>query len=977
MLLRNFIYILLFVLLGIKSAAQSACNSYSFNDLYGFEENTIYDIVQNQDGDFWIGTNSGLVYFDGHEFEYYSVKGYGKACSNIKVDPLGRVWYANFGGQLFYLENDSIYTALEQPNSPQLIVDYFPVGQDEVYYFLAESGILHHHHIGQKQTKEFWKQDGCTRIVSGKVVDYEMELVTHQVIPATQQEEIVRFTLNLSNGTFVRKLLGLVAETPSKNQVISTADACYYTYFKSDRLGVLNLDREDALLIEMGEVYSLNTTQVIDNEFFLLKKNGVEAVAIDSPNNRETIIRNVNASTCLKDREGNVWIGTLENGIYIIPNRTFQHNTISQQGLRAAVVTNQGTMYYVDVNNDFYACDFPYHKQELIAENIDFQGFLNYDPINDLVLFNNQEEAYSVKEKKFVVSKLGYFKNAQFIDDNHVVLTRADVAMLATFDRSPIDWKEVVYQLKSSQASSSDVPHRYVIRNVRCNKVVQTRDAQQLYIDYIDGVYYYSTSDEPVVLKQQGQPVIATALMTDTEVGVWIATNNSELLKFEGGQLITSYKLPATVSSIAQNKDLIYLAGKNEIYRLHIPTATVNVIDETDGLLSGKVMMMFCEADSLFLLTENQFQFLNCNYDFINNRPPELFIEEIRLLDKRLPLKDHYDLAYNENSLTFSFRTNAIRGKEQISYEYRISGGDWLTAPRSSNEVRLSNLAPGTYIFELRTINEDGVTSEVKRISFIIDKHLLDKWWFWLVIFSVILIIAAVVAKYRYSELRRQNELKQQKQELQKEVYKSKIAAIRSQMNPHFIFNLLNSIQHLVIKGDNENAYSYINRFAGLVRNTLDYSEEDTISLREEIKLLDIYLDLEKLRFPESFTYEILEMNTRDIQIPPMLIQPFIENALVHGLLHKNGQKRLRVQFELKEVLICRVEDNGIGRKKAKEIRARQRGNHKSFSTLAIENRFELLAKSYHQQIGFSYEDLNAENEEEFTTRVTIRIPYR
>ena len=163
------------------------------------------------------------------------------------------------------------------------------------------------------------------------------------------------------------------------------------------------------------------------------------------------------------------------------------------------------------------------------------------------------------------------------------------------------------------------------------------------------------------------------------------------------------------------------------------------------------------------------------------------------------------------------------------------------------------------------------------------------------------------------------------------EINASKLSAIQSQMNPHFIFNSLNSIQDLILKGDVEHSYSYITTFSNLVRRTLSYSEKDFIEFDQEIKLLELYLSLEKLRFKKDFSYTINFENMEEIMLPPLLVQPFIENALLHGLLHKEGAKTLTISFKLKETLICVVEDNGIGREKSKAIKLRQGSEHESF----------------------------------------------
>ncbi|MBK7665930.1 MAG: histidine kinase [Sphingobacteriaceae bacterium] len=195
-------------------------------------------------------------------------------------------------------------------------------------------------------------------------------------------------------------------------------------------------------------------------------------------------------------------------------------------------------------------------------------------------------------------------------------------------------------------------------------------------------------------------------------------------------------------------------------------------------------------------------------------------------------------------------------------------------------------------------------------------------------------------------------------------------------MNPHFIFNSLNSIQDLILKGDVEHSYSYITTFSNLVRRTLSYSDKDFIDFEQEIKLIELYLSLEKLRFKKDFSFTINTNNIVDIQIPPMLIQPFIENALVHGLLHKEGEKKLTIHFELKDTLICVIEDNGVGREKSKAIKLRQRSEHESFSSKAIYKRFEILSNVFEGQFGYTYEDLQKENQAT-GTRVSLIIPVK
>jgi tetratricopeptide (TPR) repeat protein len=210
---------------------------------------------------------------------------------------------------------------------------------------------------------------------------------------------------------------------------------------------------------------------------------------------------------------------------------------------------------------------------------------------------------------------------------------------------------------------------------------------------------------------------------------------------------------------------------------------------------------------------------------------------------------------------------------------------------------------------------------------------------------------------------------------LEKQYRDSELKALKAQMNPHFMFNAMNSIQSLILKGDKDDAYSYLSKFATLIRENLNMSEKNFIYFDEETRLLETYLQLEKLRFKTDFTYSITDTIEDDIKIPSMIIQPFVENAIKHGLLHKNGPKKLQIEFQQTDVLICTITDNGIGREVSSIINKRQKNKPASFSTSAITKRFDLLKEYYNLDLGFEYHDLKNETNNS-GTKVIIKIPY-
>jgi LytS/YehU family sensor histidine kinase len=199
-------------------------------------------------------------------------------------------------------------------------------------------------------------------------------------------------------------------------------------------------------------------------------------------------------------------------------------------------------------------------------------------------------------------------------------------------------------------------------------------------------------------------------------------------------------------------------------------------------------------------------------------------------------------------------------------------------------------------------------------------------------------------------------------------------------MNPHFIFNTLNSIQYYVFQNDKISSNNYLTKFASLIRKTLENSRHTEISIKEELDALRLYLELEELRFKEKFEWTIRvdeDIDTLAYKIPTMLIQPYVENAITHGLMYKeNGKGFLHVELQLQnDHIICTVEDNGIGRAKAMEIKLQKNNNHQSMGTNITESRLKLVNELYGKNMKVVYTDLLNDDGEPAGTKVEINIP--
>ncbi|MFK7775226.1 MAG: sensor histidine kinase [Saprospiraceae bacterium] len=428
------------------------------------------------------------------------------------------------------------------------------------------------------------------------------------------------------------------------------------------------------------------------------------------------------------------------------------------------------------------------------------------------------------------------------------------------------------------------------------------------------------------------------------------------------------------VQKILAKDGLLYILTNAGIQVYHLEKKEFLGLGVAEGLINDGVTNFTISNDKLWLMERHRFYSIDiASFSNIQqkNSIANLYLDSILINGQSIDYLYNNTFTYQENEVNIFFDYRNIESKKETKIQYILEGfyDDWKTLSSSQNNIEFQSLPIGNYTFKIKASYRNQATQPFI-YSFKITPPIWQRWWFYLLLTFFGILVSTFIFKSILNRQRKELAIKN-------ELNISKLTAIRSQMNPHFIFNALNSIQHLVLKGDVDNSYSFINKFASLVRKTLEFSEEEFITLAEEIHLIEVYLTLEKLRFKDNFNFEIIKPDNLEISIPPMLIQPFIENAIIHGLLHKKGQKKLIVNFQFNEQLTCSVEDNGVGRVKAKAIKDRQTGSHKSFSLNAIKRRFEILNNYYKSDLGYEYQDFEPSNDEKMTTKVLVKIPFR
>ncbi len=380
-----------------------------------------------------------------------------------------------------------------------------------------------------------------------------------------------------------------------------------------------------------------------------------------------------------------------------------------------------------------------------------------------------------------------------------------------------------------------------------------------------------------------------------------------------------------------------------------------------------------------------------------NRYVPPVRLTSIRVNDSLIaPNQSEIRLTHNQNFIDFTFVAFNFSNTEKNTYRYRLDGinTDWVKAG-TRNVAPYTNLPAGAYVFRVRGSNDDGLENpQEASIRVIIAPVFYQTWWFrsllgllgaglLLLAYRNYLSFQTVRAKLEKEEAIRQQkeaELKEASARFQQRIAETEMAALRAQMNPHFIFNCLNSIQYFTAQNEIEQASGYLSKFSRLIRLVLENSRSEKVTLANELETLRLFMDMETMRFGQKLHYAIDladDIDAYGIQIPPLLLQPFVENAIWHGLMHKEegGTVTVSVQQPQPDRLRIEVTDNGIGRTKAAEYKSKSATKSKSFGMKLTADRIELINQLYHTHTQVHINDLVDAAGQGIGTTVIIEIP--
>jgi len=397
-----------------------------------------------------------------------------------------------------------------------------------------------------------------------------------------------------------------------------------------------------------------------------------------------------------------------------------------------------------------------------------------------------------------------------------------------------------------------------------------------------------------------------------------------------------------------------------------------------DGLASDMINAVYVDGDTVYVGTPEGLSYFNPSRTNLTAGCRLVILDITNSGKDRLSDTSHLVLRHTDNNIRFDFAGISYKSAGNITYHYRLSGLD--SSWKSTKETFLDypTLPSGDYALELYAINKFGVMSPTRTIHFTVETPFWKATWFEVIILVSFLALTWLFVSLRIKHMRRQ----QEKEELLgKRMTELEHTALQAQMNPHFIFNCLNSIQQYIFDQDILAANKYITGFARLIRATLHNSTKDLIPLEDELAYLSTYLSLEKLRFKEKMSYFIevapdIPVNG-SYRVPPMIIQPYVENCMRHGLRHRKiAGGYIRINIEEKDgKLVVVVEDNGIGREKAASYKTREHIEYQSKGMSLTADRIRLINSIHEENIEVEIIDLKDQHGAAAGTRVVIKFP--
>ncbi len=991
--MRTYYYILLLSFLYLTTNAQTPYHWKLTND-DGLPDMEIYDLCQDSKGYMWIATDGGLCRYDGENVKTYTHPLQKKtSAASIQEDTKGNIWYKNFAGQLFFIDTSHQVQLFQLPDSIKLNT-YFQYYLTQTHLTITSSYCFYHYQFDSQQ----WTID-----TSNNHLAYQPSFLPHN-----QSNDNSLLYIDCNNELWSKKNEHLSSKgifTPSiimssnsllsmgKDTVLLKTNNSIYI----DHIDFISQLRKKALvLVQEGILrqYVKKDKLLIATQqgLLLFQKNKRTQVW----NYKETFLENKQISAVYIDRDENLWLGTLGNGVLVIPSLKMTYFDAQNSELPNSKISALSKMNEIDL--------FIGMKGRLSKLNTESLKIKQYPPLgihpvsnilvdkkrNQILLNTKENYTLSLSDKKLQINHVSahhyaIYKEDQLLFGKFLKLVTCSLLKRPGFSVPPAhtfnENLDYIYYKNPHQ------PFHYnaLINQKRISALwADLVDTSRFWAGANDSLFYWQDAIPYSISSNNGSSINPVDIKQTKDSIIWVATATQGLYGIKNEQEVyhftTTDGLPTNIcKKIAVDYPYIWIATNKGIVKVHPASKEINIYNQLDGLLTNQIDHITIANKKVWAATSKGLISFDVNTPSINPNAPLISITKWEINDSSYALNTSHIFSHDQNNVKFTFQALALKSRNTYTYEYRLLGIDslWIQQSSNTNFVRLPNLNSGEYTFEVRARNEDGILSKQSpQITFYIQPPYWKTWWFSSIIGVTLLAFIIFVIQIRYQSL-------QKKQATKNLITQLKMQALQAQMNPHFIFNAMSTIQSFWMYKDAKTALIYHAKFAKLMRLIFNYSNEKNIPIEKEIDFLKLYIDLEKIRLKYAVNV-IFEVDSifeeEDICIPPLLIQPIIENSFKHGFLHKEADGQLLIKLQKEENYIkCLIEDNGVGRAAAESYNAwKDNLANKKSSSFITQDRLRMLNHTegaFSKKETYKVTDLKDTQNNPLGTRIELWIP--
>ncbi|WP_461790126.1 sensor histidine kinase [Pedobacter sp.] len=966
----SFLFCLL-VLVALKSLAQTVfLPHYTTKD--GLPSNNCFYTLQDKKGFIWIATDAGVSRFDGSVFENFSVDDGlpDNQVLQIREDKKGRLWFMGLNGQLSYfldgkIHNESNDAALKALNFNGVVVSFLEDSKGNLW-FGTNNNI-----IGcwdGKQTKKFLSNNSQYKFQNAFI--YEDEKGKIRAI-----NKSANFVLE--SGNFVKttnKFFPLSYKT-----VNSEHNAIYF--LDEQGLQVLKDGKQTLKLKLNKQILSSDLGYIFlgEKRLWLGNENGVAGIDINTENTKR-FLEKITINQTIRDQQGNLWF-TTKNGIYKLPKLKDQLYTFGKtNGLQNPMVksiikdkTNRlwlgsgdGTINILPIatkkistiqlpNTDKFTVIKQLVRDDL-NNRIFFASDLGLGSVNaNYPLSNNFKFLKELNNNIFVI------KNFTIDSTTKLTLSLSSGVVILN-DRNKLEFSAFKY--KEQRDFFKD----------RSYRVFYDKD-QNLWFSNISGLSEFNHNKLNKHYERYG---ILSKRINDirqlADGSIAMATDGYGIIILNKGKISHVLNHKKGLSSNIINKlfvrdEYLWAISNTGINRISFKgkVATVSAFDDLNGIFSDDLNDLYIDKDTAYFATNNGLVYFKYNHTLQQSETPKIYITSV--VNNKISLsltQSSFNIPPKDLSITINYAAVDFKNRN-ITYRYRLKGNQsWIET--KNRRVELSSLEPGQYVFEVSARSQNSAWSAPTKIKLNLEKRFYQSWWF----IAIALVLGGYVIYLSSVNItKRQKNKEQEKLLLKNRILMLEQQALQAMMNPHFVFNVMNSIQHFINTKNTASANKILTGFAKLIRKNLEICTQSYISLEEELNYLQLYLALEKNRFGDKLQFEInvaSEIDREETLIPSMLLQPYIENAIWHGIMPKEEGGQISIEINLsQQTLLISIIDNGIG---IENSLATKKHGHNSKGMDLTKERINLLNKIEAKPIHLSIK----QNGKTGTT-VTLELP--